>query len=120
MRRCVAGPCQDEIREALEFGLIPHFSSPWNWVDTLRIGFFISSIAKYTAILNDPTAKDLVLSLPEDQIYVDFSILIAHNESYIRRCSITIVLCLMSVLKYLRHSQTYGKYARLQWDQLFS
>jgi hypothetical protein len=52
-----------------------------------------------------------VLPLPEDQIYVDFSILIAHNESYIRRCSITIVLCLMSVLKYLRHSQTYGTLA---------
>lgn len=36
----------DELREALEIGLIPYFASPWNWIDVLRIAFFISAIAK--------------------------------------------------------------------------
>lgn len=63
---------------------------------------------RYVAILNDPTANNLVLPLPKGQIYVDFSMLIGHYDAYIRRCSITIVLCLFSVLKYLRHSTTYG------------
>ena len=30
--------------------------------------------------MNDPTASDLELPLPEDQIYVDFSVLITHHE----------------------------------------
>jgi hypothetical protein len=103
--------CVDEMREAWEIGLIQHFYSLWNWIDFLRIFFFVLCITCYAQMLNDPVAKRLTLPLPADQIFVDFSNLSTLTQVYVRRCAVTILLCLMSVLKYMRHSQTYGTLA---------
>ncbi len=101
----------DEAREAWESGLFQYYQSVWNWIDTLRIGFFISCIMCYVQMLTDPISRDLELPLPPDQIFVDFSNLSTLTRTYVRRCAVTILMCLMSVLKYMRHSQTYGTLA---------
>ena len=65
----------------------------------------------YVQMLTDPISRNLELPLSEDQIFVDFSNLSTLTRTYVRRCAITILMCLMSVLKYMRHSQTYGTLA---------
>jgi hypothetical protein len=107
----VLGQLVDEMREMWESGLVWHFQSMWNWIDLLRIGFFGTAIATYALILTDDTATNLTLPLPPNQQFVDFSRLIYLNQLYVRDCGVTILLCLMSVLKYMRHSQTYGTLA---------
>ena len=101
----------DEVREAWVDGILRHARSLWNWVDALRIGFFASCIVCYVQILVDPVGANLTLPLPADQIFVDFSNLSILTQTYVRRCAVTILLCLLSVLKYMRHSDTYGTLA---------
>ena len=100
-----------EVCEALESGILRYYQSIWNWIDTLRIGLFISCITCYVQMLNDPVSRDLELPLPQHQIFVDFSNLNTLTRTYVRRCAVTILMCLLSVLKYMRHSRTYGTLA---------
>lgn len=101
----------DEVKEVWAYGLIRHIKSIWNWVDALRIGFFSTCIGCYIKMQLDPVSQNLTLPLPPDQIFVDFSNLNVLTQTYVRRASVAILLCLMSVLKYMRHSQTYGTLA---------
>jgi len=101
----------DELHEAWNSGIIAYYQSIWNWIDTLRIGFFITCITCYVQMLLDPISRELELPLPPGQIFVDFSNLNILTRTYVRRCAVTILMCLMSVLKYMRHSQTYGTLA---------
>jgi hypothetical protein len=97
-----------EIKDA---GIVAHFSNTggfWNVVDALRIASFAISIVGYARILFDPVGWNLELPLPAGQIYVDFANLSEASEHYVLSCSIAIVLCLLSVMKYIRHSQAYG------------
>jgi hypothetical protein len=101
----------DELMEIKDAGIVAHFSNTggfWNVVDALRIASFAISIVGYARILFDPVGWNLELPLPAGQIYVDFANLSEASEHYVLSCSIAIVLCLLSVMKYIRHSQAYG------------
>jgi hypothetical protein len=101
----------DELAEIKESGLWEHFWGTggfWNVVDALRIAMFTISIIGYLRILFDSTGWNLELPLPPGQIYVDFANLSEASGHYVLSCSISIVLCLLSVMKYIRHSQAYG------------
>lgn len=107
----VAMQTYDEIKEIKAAGICNHFLGTggfWNVVDTLRLTMFITSILGYITIIFDSTAWNLVLPLPANQIYVDFADLEESFDRYVMTCSIAIVLCLLSVMKYIRHSQSYG------------
>lgn len=101
----------DELTEIKDAGIWAHFCHTggfWNVVDALRIASFTISIIGYARILLDPVGWNLELPLPAGQIYVDFANLSEASEHYVLSCSIAIVLCLLSVMKYIRHSQAYG------------
>lgn len=101
----------DELIEIKDAGIVAHFCDTggfWNVVDLLRIASFVVSIVGYARILFDPVGWNLELPLPAGQIYVDFANLSEASEHYVLSCSIAIVLCLLSVMKYIRHSQAYG------------
>lgn len=101
----------DEFSEIKEAGLWEHFCGTggfWNVVDALRIATFIISIVGYARMIFDRTAWNLELPLPRGQIYVDFANLREASDHYVLSCSVAIVLCLLSVMKYIRHSQAYG------------
>jgi hypothetical protein len=107
----VVADVAEELKEAWLYGVIRHAKSLWNWVDALRIGFFVSCIACYAQMQLDPVSLNLALPLPKDQIFVDFSNLTILTQTYVRRAAVSTLLCLMSALKYMRHSQTYGTLA---------
>ena len=98
----------DEVREARKNGLVAYFSDLWNWIDIIRLILFCICMATYLAILLDPTARAIQLPMQQGQVYVDLERLVRLTTHYTTTCSITIVLCLFSVLKYLRHSPSYG------------
>ena len=101
----------DELYEIKEAGVWDHFFGTggfWNVVDALRIATFAVSIIGYARIIFDPTGWNLQLPLPVGQIYVDFANLSEASEHYVLSCSFAIMLCLLSVMKYIRHSQAYG------------
>ena len=97
-----------EIKDAGLWAHFCHTGGFWNVVDALRIAMFTISIIGYARILLDPVGWNLELPLPAGQIYVDFANLSEASEHYVLSCSIAIVLCLLSVMKYIRHSQAYG------------
>jgi hypothetical protein len=97
-----------EVHEFKTLGFVVHFSSGWNYVDFCRMAYsFIATLLWLRIIFHD-SATSLKLPLEEGVNYIDFDELISLHNAYSDVTALLVVMCLLSVMKYLRHSRRYG------------
>eukprot|EP01043_Picozoa_sp_COSAG02_P053255 COSAG02_NODE_5855_length_3987_cov_2.574331_2_plen_395_part_00 len=97
-----------EFHEFQTLGFVVHFSSGWNYVDFCRIGYSFMAVLLWIRIVFHDSAMSLQLPLPEGVNYIDFDELISLHTAYSEVTALLVVMCLLSVMKYLRHSRRYG------------
>lgn len=97
-----------ELHEFHTLGFVVHFSELWNYVDFCRIAYSFIALLLWVRIVFHDSATSLVLPLAEGVNHIDFDELIALYKSYAEVTSLLVVMCLLSVMKYLRHSRRYG------------
>jgi len=89
-----------------------YFGSFWNWIDLSRIVMFCVVIASYAAILTHPQSAGLELPLPDGQKYPDLGNLALAWRSYKRINGFNVVLCLLTIFKFMNKSPRYGVLVR--------
>mmetsp|Transcript_46079 Transcript_46079/g.147439 ORF Transcript_46079/g.147439 Transcript_46079/m.147439 type:complete len:878 (-) Transcript_46079:623-3256(-) len=85
-----------------------YWMSAWNLMDQTRIVMFLVIIIKYGIILNHEQIKDLQLPLPEGQSYARLDDIATAWREYKRLNGFNVVLCLLTIFKFMNKSPRYG------------